>query len=139
MCSYCGCHELTFIGRLAAEHDAIIEAGGDLRRAARGGDLVELASAGSALGALLDPHTRGEETGLFAELRMLDEFVEPVASLCAEHRDLDDDLRGIAGGDVTRVDRFIARLRNHIDREENGLFPAAAIALDPDAMERLGP
>ena len=34
MCSYCGCQDLTVIGRLTAEHVGIIEATGDLRRAA---------------------------------------------------------------------------------------------------------
>jgi hemerythrin-like domain-containing protein len=31
----------------------------------------------------------------------------------------------------------VVRLRRHIDREENGLFPAAVIALDGAAWDRL--
>ncbi len=138
MCTYCGCHELTFIGRLAAEHDALIEQSGDLRRAGEAGDGPAARRAVEALGALLTPHTREEEAGLFAELSGVEGFAEHVESLCAEHTDLDADLAQIGAGDLGRVDPFLLRLRRHIDREENGLFPAAAIALDADALSRLG-
>jgi len=33
-------------------------------------------------------------------------------------------------GDLTRIPTMIALLNNHIDREENGLFPAALAYLD---------
>lgn len=135
MCSYCGCQSLTVIGRLTAEHVAIIDAAGALHRAASAPDLN---SAGRALALLLDPHTRSEESGLFAELALLEGFADHVSSLCAEHVDLDADLAAIIGGRHDLVERFLARLRRHIDREENGLFPAAAIALDAEALDRLG-
>jgi hemerythrin-like domain-containing protein len=40
-------------------------------------------------------------------------------------------------GDLAGVADFVVRLRRHIDREENGLFPAAVIALDGAAWDRL--
>ena len=138
MCSYCGCQELTVIGRLTDEHLAIIEASGALRVAGAEGDLRAAATAGRSLAALLDPHTRSEEDGLFAELSQVDGFADHVASLCADHVDLDADLAAIVGGDLARIPSFLGSLRRHIDREENGLFPAAAIALDAEVLQRLG-
>jgi hypothetical protein len=138
MCSYCGCQSLTVIGRLTDEHVAIIEAAGVFRRTAIAAGLDAARGAGSELARLLGPHTRGEERGLFAELARVDGFGDHVASLCAEHVDLDDDLGAILAGDLDRLEPFISRLRRHIDREENGLFPAAAIALDADVLQRLG-
>jgi hypothetical protein len=138
MCSYCGCQSLTVIGRLTDEHVAIIEAAGVFRRTALTAGADAARGAGTALTHLLRPHTRGEEGGLFAELAQVDGFGDHVASLCAEHVDLDDDLGAILGGDLDRLDPFVSRLHRHIDREENGLFPAAAIALDADVLQRLG-
>jgi len=137
MCSYCGCRELTFIGRLSTEHEQIIEATGELRRAGQARDAEAASRSARLVQSLLDPHTAYEEHGLFAELSALDGFAEHVASLSAEHVELDAALARIRGGDASGVAGFIARLRGHIDREENGLFPAAAIALDVDAMQRL--
>ena len=40
------------------------------------------------------------------------------------------ELELIAAGDMTRITAMITLLNNHIDREENGLFPAALAYLD---------
>ena len=61
-------------------------------------------------------------------LRQLPAFTEHVARLCAEHTDLDARLLDIAEGRWDDMAGFERALRDHIDREENGLFPAAAIA-----------
>ena len=53
-----------------------------------------------------------------------------IAKLNAEHDQLDADLEAIDAGDLTRIPTMIALLNNHIDREENGLFPAALAYLD---------
>jgi hemerythrin-like domain-containing protein len=48
----------------------------------------------------------------------------------------------IRAGEHQVVGEFVSQLRSHIDKEENGLFPAAAIELDgPDwlEVERLTP
>lgn len=138
MCSYCGCLDLAVVGRLAAEHVAILDVAGALRTSAAAGDVVGCVDAARRLAALLGPHTRGEESGIFAELSAIEEFTEHVASLCAEHDRLDEALDAIAAGDLTGVDAFLGALRRHVDREEDGLFPAAAIALSAAAWERLG-
>ena len=138
MCSYCGCWALSVIGTLSAEHAAILDVAGALRVTAAAGDVDGSTAAARRLAALLGPHTRGEETGIFAELSAVEEFADPVARLCAEHHGLDAVLAAVLAGDLTGVGAFLADLRRHVDREENGLFPAAAIALSPAAIERLG-
>ena len=57
-------------------------------------------------------------------------FTEHVASLCAEHDRLDADLKAIEAGDLASIPTMLTLLNNHIDREENGLFPAALAYLD---------
>lgn len=136
MCSYCGCRANTLIARYSAEHVDIVNALGDLRRAVRGGSPTSVTDAAGQLAALLDPHTACEERALFAELRLDPEFTDHVDALCAEHESLDHLLSRIATGNVEEFASFEAQLRLHIDKEENGLFPAAIIALDGAAWER---
>ncbi len=140
MCTYCGCESIGVIGRFMAEHTDIINASGELRRACEGGSTPQVVAAVDRVEALLHPHTRDEETGLFAVLRRQEQFTDHIESLCSEHTTLDAQLEAIrrAGADVdpVLVDTFLHDLRHHIDREDNGLFPAAAIALDsPDWAE----
>ncbi|MHB1165445.1 MAG: hemerythrin domain-containing protein [Candidatus Nanopelagicales bacterium] len=137
MCSYCGCRANTVIARYSAEHDDIVNAMGVLRRAASAGDPDGTRASARDLAGLLDPHTASEESSLFAELRLDEEFTEHVDALCAEHREIDDALALVADGDPTAVGTLEHILRRHIDKEENGLFPAAVIALDRAAWERV--
>ena len=137
MCSYCGCRANTVIARYTVEHEGIVNAMGDLRRAAAAGHRDQTHSAATALAALLAPHTASEERSLFAELRQDAEFTEHVDELCAEHRTIDEALALVGDGDPAAVRRLEHMLRRHIDREENGLFPASVIALDGPAWERV--
>ena len=137
MCSYCGCRAITVIGRLSAEHVAITNAAGALRRAVLAGDGEATATAGEKLISLLDPHTTGEERGLFAELRLDPEFAAHVDTLCGEHREINAHLARVTQGDHSGVVALETLLRRHIDKEENGVFPAAAIALDWAAWDRI--
>ena len=125
------------IGRFSDEHVEIINAVGELRRSVAKGDVAAARTAIDVLRQLLDPHTLSEERSLFAELRDDPEFTEHVDLLCAEHRDIDSALDVAAGGDLSGVVDLENLLRRHIDKEENGLFPAAAIALDGPAWERV--
>lgn len=43
----------------------------------------------------------------------------------------------IAGGNLQATNEFVGLLRRHIDKEDNGLFPAAAIALDGEEWEQV--
>lgn len=128
MCSYCGCESIEVVGRFMAEHVAIVNASGTLHRACTEGDAARVVAAADALAALLHPHTTAEEAGLFALLAQDEEFTDHVRSLCAEHTDLDAALTRIRQGDHDSSPSFNRALRLHIDREENGLFPAAAVA-----------
>lgn len=128
MCSYCGCEAVTVVGRFMAEHVEIVNACGELRRAAVGGDRDSVEHTANRLAGLLHPHTGAEEAGLFALLARDEEFAGHVRSLCAEHVVLDERLARVRAGHHEEVHAFERLLRDHIDREENGLFPAAAIA-----------
>ena len=139
MCSYCGCRNIPVIARLNAEHDAIVNASYALEIAFREQDPASAGWACDALGALLHPHTRREQDGLFAEMRRDDMFTAHIDSLCLEHDTLDAQLTTISGGDLSMIPTMLALLNNHIDREENGLFPAALAYLDDaqwDAIQR---
>ncbi|HSO69001.1 MAG TPA: hemerythrin domain-containing protein [Arachnia sp.] len=118
------------IGRFMNEHVEIVNACGQLRRAVvDGGDVPGHAR---TLALLLGPHTQSEEVGLFTVMKRRDEFADHVTTLCGEHRSLDELLAAIAAGDHSLMDAFEDALRDHIDKEDNGLFPAAALGLDGD-------
>ena len=128
------------IGRFMAEHTDIINAAGGLRRACEEGDPSQVAAAAEEVEALLHPHTRSEEVGLFTVMRRQEEFTDHIDSLCAEHTTLDEQLEAVKRADpvdLALVDRFLHDLRHHIDREDNGLFPASAIALDGPQWEEV--
>ena len=133
------------------EHDELINASGDLRRACDSGELDAITRCVTALTALLGPHTRAEESGLFAVLAEDSEFTDHVHGLCAEHERIDalladvlraaqepptDDAAADRARRRTAYDAFEHLLRRHIDHEDNGLFPAAAVALDEADWQR---
>lgn len=130
MCSYCGCDSIEVIGRFMTEHEQTINATGDLRRAVSSGDADALDAARTAVAGLLWPHTTAEEVGLFQVMARDEVYAEHIAALCAEHEHLDALLTDVTLGDTDAMARFEDMLREHIHKEDNGLFPAAAIALD---------
>jgi len=137
MCSYCGCRNIELIGRLSAQHDEIVNATSALRTAAAEQDLDAAAVACAGIARLLGPHTRLEERGLFTEMRRDDAFTAHIDALCEEHRAIDGELDAVAAGDLGRITPLIRLLRDHIDKEENGLFPAALASLENEQWDRL--
>ena len=135
MCSYCGCRSNTLIARFSREHEAIVNVSGSLRRAARSGDAAATRAAAELLGELVGPHTASEERSLFDVLRTSPEFTQHVDSLCAEHADIEELLAAARSGSVEHALRLDESLRRHIDKEENGLFPAAVVELDGASWE----
>jgi len=123
------------IAKLNAEHDAIVNSTYALQVAFRDRDVESAGTAGTLLANLLHPHTHREQMGLFAEMEKDQLFTEHIASLCAEHDQLDAELDAITAGDLSRIPSMITLLNNHIDREENGLFPAALAFLDDDQWD----
>ena len=132
MCSYCGCDSIEVIGRFMAEHEEIINATGRLRGGVHSGDPDGVDDARAVVLGLLWPHTKAEEAGLFRVMATDEVYAGHIATLCAEHRTLDTLLTAITPGDDGAMLRFEDALREHIHKEDNGLFPAAAIALDGD-------
>ncbi len=130
VCSYCGCREIPVIALLNAEHDAIVNSTYALQVAHRDHDVAAASVAASKLAELLHPHTQREQDGLFAEMSKDELFTAHIASLCAEHRELDVLVAAITAGDLGRIPDMLTLLHDHIDREENGLFPAALAYLD---------
>lgn len=134
MCSHCGCRALSPVARLTAEHEQVLELLGEVRRAV---DAQALDDCVTRLEQVLIAHTRGEERSLFSELRDDPVLGDHVAALCAEHGEIDAALSGLRTGDPRTFSHFETLLRRHIDKEENGLFPAAAIALDGAGWDRV--
>lgn len=137
MCEYCGCRSINLIGRFSEEHYSVVDRLGMLGRAVATGDMTKVTEQGMALANLLWPHTKAEEAGLFHEMRKDPDFTATIDSLCGEHSSLDEQLERILDGDLAEYPAFEVALRNHIDHEENGLFPAAAVSIDGDTWEAI--
>ena len=140
MCEYCGCQQIATIAELYREHEAAVTLIGGIQNALpdRPQDVV---TACQEILAILAPHTVVEEEGLFPE--MSGEFPDHIEALRSEHREIEKVLGEAADGfpdDPTWPDRLLGvlfMLREHILKEQDGVFPAALIALDPDQWERV--
>lgn len=137
MCSYCGCTETPVIGRYTDEHEAVVNALGEVRRAVQANSQSEIAATTAALRAILAPHTASEERALFAELRREPELEATIEALCAEHIEIERQLDLVAALEPGAYDELEHVLRRHMEKEDNGLFPAAVIALDGPSWERI--
>lgn len=127
MCSYCGCADFATVGRFMAEHEHIINHLGALRAALL--EPTRRQAAAATLAAHLAPHTAAEEVGLFAVLARDELFCAHIGELCLEHETLDRLVARVGAGEVELFPALERLLREHIDREDNGLFPASAIHL----------
>ena len=141
MCDYCGCQQIATIAELYSEHDAVVEHVGAIHSALAGERLEDVVSRCQQILAILAPHTVVEEDGLFLE--MTGEFPDHIQVLRSEHREIEEVLGEAAEGfpdDPTWPNRLVGvlhLLREHILKEQDGVFPAALIALDPDQWERI--
>jgi hemerythrin-like domain-containing protein len=141
MCEYCGCQQIAVIDELTREHEAVVSTIGEVRRALDAGSVGAAAEACRRMSALLGPHTVVEEDGLFPY--MAPDFPEHVDVLREEHRSIDAVLREAADGtpeDPTwpdRLQRTLHDLREHILKEQDGVFPAALGVLDGEEWERI--
>jgi len=141
MCQYCGCQQIAVIDELTREHDAVVALISRVHRSLAGQRLEEVVSGCRQISCLLAPHTVVEEQGLFPE--MAAEFPEHIEVLRSEHREIENVLGEAADrlpDDPTWPDRLLGALfllREHILKEQDGVFPAALIALDADQWERI--
>jgi hemerythrin-like domain-containing protein len=133
MCEYCGCQAIAAIDELTREHDLVVNLIGDVRAADRAGDVARMADLARQITSVLGPHTRVEEQGLFPALAA--EFGDQVAALYGEHRRIEAVLAEAATGtpsDPTWPRRLMGTLellREHILKEQDGVFPAALATL----------
>lgn len=141
MCEYCGCQQIATIAELTSEHDAVVTLVGRIKASLPSQRRDDVAQSCQQILAILAPHTVVEEDGLFPE--MTDDFPDHIEALRSEHREIEAVLGEAADGfpdDPTWPDRLVAvlhLLREHILKEQDGVFPAAVIALDADQWERV--
>jgi hemerythrin-like domain-containing protein len=141
MCEYCGCQEIAVIAELTVEHDAVVSAIGTARRQLEDGELLALVDTCRRIADLLGPHTVVEEEGLFRA--MADSFPEHVDALRSEHRQIEAVLSECVGGvpdDPSWTARLLPTfhlLREHILKEQDGVFPAALTSLSSTEWERI--
>lgn len=140
MCEYCGCQALETIDELTREHDEVVRLISHLRTAHRGGAVPRMAEVAREIARVLGPHTRVEEHGLFPALAA--DFPEQIAALEDEHRRVEAVLAEADGGVVPTdpgwPDRLLdamALLRDHILKEQDGVFPAALATLGTEDWE----
>ena len=138
MCHYCGCRDMPLIRDYIAEHERATNMGGDAVRAIERGELVEARALLDAMGTELRSHWQGEEEGLFTVMGRDELFAEHISPLVREHRELEELLRTVDLSepvDQERVRSAVVELREHIAKEEDGLFPASLIALSGDEWD----
>jgi hypothetical protein len=141
VCEYCGCQQIATIAELTREHVAVVTLSGQVRIATAGQRRGDVVTSCRQILAILGPHTVVEEEGLFPE--MAGEFPDHIKALRSEHREIEKVLGEAAGGfpdDPTwpeRLEGVLFLLREHILKEQDGVFPAALIALDTDQWERI--
>ena len=138
MCEYCGCQALASIDALTREHEQVLDLISGVRAAQLAGDVVRQAALACRIAAVLGPHTLVEEQGLFPALAR--DFPDQIALLEAEHRlveaPLAEAVRSAGEGALPaipgwpdRLTRALAVLREHIFKEQDGVFPAALATL----------
>lgn len=141
MCEYCGCQSLASIDELTREHDTVVNLMGDVRSARRDGDVPRMAEAARRIAAVLEPHTAVEEQGLFPALA--GEFPDHMEALADEHRRVEAVLGEARSGTPAdpgwpdRLAEALALLREHILKEQDGVFPAALAGLSTQEWEEV--
>ncbi|MET8132416.1 hemerythrin domain-containing protein [Streptomyces sp. NPDC005251] len=140
MCEYCGCQSLATIDELTREHDEVVRLISHLRPAHQDGGAARMAEVAREIATVLGPHTQVEEHGLFPALA--EDFPEQIAALEAEHRRIESVLAeaadGVTPADPAWPDRLMeamAMLRDHILKEQDGVFPAALANLSTEDWE----
>jgi hemerythrin-like domain-containing protein len=140
VCEYCGCQSLASIDELTREHDEVVRLISHLRPAHQEGGVARMAEVARQIVAVLGPHTQVEEHGLFPALA--GDFPDQIAALEAEHRRIESVLDQAADGATPsdpawpeRLMEAMALLRDHILKEQDGVFPAALANLSTEEWE----
>jgi hemerythrin-like domain-containing protein len=141
MCNYCGCRSIEPIAELTAEHEQIVNMSGEIRRAVARGEHRAAVGVLQDLRQVLRMHDAVEELAVYPAMARHPEYTDKVGTLFDEHDDLDAvvdgalavaETSGPESADWPAVLHSLEALKEHIDHEEHGLFPAAAVSLDPE-------
>ena len=133
MCEYCGCQALATIDELTREHDLVVGLLRDARAASADADIPRMAELARQIATVLGPHTEVEEHGLFPALAA--DFPDHIAALKAEHRRVEEVLGEALSGTPAdpqwpaQLAETLQMLREHILKEQDGVFPAALAGL----------
>jgi hypothetical protein len=132
---------VTAIDDLTREHDLVVNLIGEVRAAHAATDTARMADLARQITSVLGPHTHVEEHGLFPALAA--DFPDHVAALLADHRHIEAVLGEATGGapaDPTWPARLVETLdllREHILKEQDGVFPAALAGLNPEHWDAI--
>ncbi|WP_166658955.1 hemerythrin domain-containing protein [Kribbella sp. VKM Ac-2571] len=126
------------LAELMDEHFVLLDVAGDVRRALKAGDVPAAVEALANLEQLLGQHVGREERGVFAAMKEQGDFAYAVDELELEHLSFDQRLSRLApaaAGFADEVLGLLAELREHIDKENLGVFPVAVVSLDGTGWE----
>ena len=141
MCEHCGCRGVEPIAELMDEHFALLDLGGDLRRALAAEDRPTVVATLAELTDRLGRHVGREERGIFTALTQQGDFADAVRGLEAEHAAFDTSLARLDPERAGFAEDLLALLEDlveHIDKENLGLFPAAVVTLGARGWETIG-
>jgi hypothetical protein len=140
MCQYCGCRQIPLIRDYIEEHDQVVDVGDDALRALDLGDTARAHESLFRMREILTSHWAGEEAGVFAVMSETDaSYADYVDVLIGEHRSLAAFLGVLDVALPAHRERLrfeVGALREHIEREEDGLFPATLTALSGSQWDR---
>ncbi|WP_218025103.1 hemerythrin domain-containing protein [Nocardia jejuensis] len=138
---------MPLIKEFIAEHEAVYNLSGDIRRALEQFDIDTARAQVADIQQQLHAHWAGEEQGLFTVMREDPECADYIDALEAEHRDMTAVLSGadlMTAEGREQVLASLASLWPHIEKEEDGLFPMSLTTLSGeqwtaaiDAWERV--
>jgi len=132
MCEHCGCRDNPEIAKLGAEHDAIVDLADRVLGEVKDGSET-VGGAIRRLRHLLDPHVRGEETGIFRVAETIGLMNQYVFELENDHRRFDTLLSDPALG-VEALESVLDEIYRHIAVEEYDLFPEVARSLSSKSV-----
>lgn len=141
MCEYCGCQQIAAIRELTREHDAVVAEIAEVRSLLRKDDVQGAATTARRIAEILEPHTAVEEGALFP--LMAEEFPDHIEALEREHRLVEGVLAEAASGTPAdpdwpaRLTSALDLLRDHILKEQDGVFPASLSVVDTEGWEQV--